>query len=106
MACSLCCARENSEAGGADVAKRLIGEKRSAIDLVVTDIMLPDMSGREFAHWARVHTPHTQILLISGYLPESGNDHDHDGSLLLAKPFDREQLAVAVRKALGTAAKG
>src|SRR5438477_581869 len=56
------------EAFRADEAKRLI--ENTAINLVVSDIVLPDMSGCDFADWMRINSPSTQILLTSGYLPE------------------------------------
>ena len=50
------------EAFRADEAKRLI--ENTAINLVVSDIVLPDMSGCDFADWMRSNSPSTQILLL------------------------------------------
>ncbi|MGI9115425.1 MAG: hypothetical protein DLM52_08845 [Chthoniobacterales bacterium] len=72
--------------------------KRS-VDLVVSDIVLPHMSGLEFGKWTRQHHPQTRVLLTSGYL-SSSKDGEQSGLFFLPKPFDPEQLARAVRDSL------
>lgn len=86
------------EAFRADEAKRLI--KNNAINLVVSDIVLPDMSGCDFADWMRLHCPSTQILLTSGYLPETTVGRPSIDLPFLSKPFDPQQLAETVRASL------
>jgi two-component system, cell cycle sensor histidine kinase and response regulator CckA len=85
------------EAVRAGEARLRMGEQR--VDLVVSDIVLPDMSGLDFARWAREHHPQTRVLLTSGYLTSS-SDREQSDTVFLAKPFDPEQLARAVRDAL------
>lgn len=72
---------------------------KQAVDLVVSDIVLPDMSGLDFGKWTRQHHPRTRVLLVSGYLTSS-RDGEQSGLFFLPKPFDPEQLARAVRDAL------
>ena len=86
------------EAFRADEAKRLI--ECNVVNLVVTDVVLPDMSGCDFADWARTKSPSTQVLLTSGYLPEITLDTPASGLPFLSKPFDPEQLAQTVRASL------
>jgi two-component system, cell cycle sensor histidine kinase and response regulator CckA len=87
------------EAFRADEAKRLI--ENTAINLVVSDIVLPDMSGCDFADWMRSNSPSTQILLTSGYLPEMTTIGTPSSDLpFLSKPFDPQQLAETVRASL------
>src|SRR5207248_1107173 len=87
------------EAFRADEAKRLI--ENTAINLVVSDIVLPDMSGCDFADWMRINSPSTQILLTSGYLPEMTTIGTPSSDLpFLSKPFDPQQLAETVRASL------
>jgi nitrogen-specific signal transduction histidine kinase len=88
------------EAIRADEAKRYITENPEAIDLVVSDIVLPDISGRDFAKWTRAHSPRTQVVLISGYLPYVTPGGEDSYPACLPKPFDPEQLATTVRSAL------
>lgn len=89
-----------TEAFRASDAKRRIVE--SHIDLILIDMVLPDMRGRAFADWIRAHSPHTRIILCSGYLPESSQhcSEAKDEDIFLAKPFDQEQLAAIVRQTL------
>lgn len=91
------------EAMRADEAKRCITQRPEAIDLVVSDIVLPDISGRDFAKWTRAHSPRTQIVLISGYLPDATASGEDSHPFCLPKPFDPEQLATTVRGALDAA---
>jgi len=91
------------EAAKADDAQRLIAERRGRkIDLLLTDMVMPQMSGRRFADWLRSESPHIKVVFVSGYLEESlhpGDRRDPD-MFFLPKPFDSEQLAAKVREAL------
>lgn len=77
-------------------------ENRQEIDLVVTDIVLPRLGGRELAEALEERNPGVRVLFMSGYdrgqrqlqdLPRSGVGY-------LQKPFDLGQLARAVRSGL------
>jgi CheY-like chemotaxis protein len=91
------------EAANGDDAQQLIAESGDKkIDLLLTDMVMPQMSGRYFADWLRKTSPSTKVVFISGYLEESlhlGDGHDHE-IFFLPKPFDSEQLAQKIREAL------
>jgi two-component system cell cycle sensor histidine kinase/response regulator CckA len=91
------------EAANGDDAQRLIKESLGRqIDLLLTDLVMPQMSGRSFADWLRKVSPGTKVLFVSGYLSESldAGDKIDKGMFFLPKPFDPEQLAQTVRQAL------
>ena len=91
------------EAANGDDAQRLIGRRNGKkIDLLLTDMVLPQMSGRCFADWMNKTSPGTRVVFISGYLQESlhpGDRRDQE-MFFLPKPFDPEQLATKIRQAL------
>ena len=91
------------EAAHGDDAKRLI-TKRGApkIDLLLTDMVMPEISGRHFANWLSKASPQTKVIFISGYLEESMHPGDRcDPEMcFLAKPFSADQLASKVREVL------
>lgn len=71
-------------------------------DLIVSDIVLPEMSGRELRDRLRGLRPSMRFLFVSGY---SGDVIAREGPLdapLLEKPFTEEDLLRAVREAIGT----
>ena len=91
------------EAATGDDAQRLISNKDcNKIDLLLTDMVLPQMSGRHFADWLRKASPSTKVVFISGYLEESLHPRDRRDQemFFLPKPFDSEQLATKIREAL------
>jgi PAS domain S-box-containing protein len=91
------------EAANGDDAQRLISESsRQKIHLLLTDMVMPQMSGRFFADWLRKVSPHTKVVFVSGYLQESLHPGDRidNGMFFLPKPFDPEQLAQTIRHAL------
>lgn len=72
------------------------------IDLLVTDLIMPEMNGRELAARIVAAHPETRVLYVSGYAEESFAKRGVElpGSLFLGKPFTPRLLADRVREAL------
>jgi signal transduction histidine kinase/ActR/RegA family two-component response regulator len=73
------------------------------IDLLLTDVIMPGMSGRELAEQLRLTRPDTKVLFVSGHVA----DEDREGVAgagFLAKPFTSRELLEHVRAILGDAA--
>jgi signal transduction histidine kinase/ActR/RegA family two-component response regulator len=91
------------EAASTTDAQRLFQERDGQpVHLVLTDVVMPHMSGRDFADWVCRASPKTKIVFVSGYLEDSVRPRDgvDSGTFFLSKPFDPEQLATAIRQAL------
>jgi PAS domain S-box-containing protein len=91
------------EAANTADAQRLLSENGDRkVDLLLTDMVMPQMSGRCFADWLRSARPDIKVVFSSGYLEESLEPSDRRGAdmFFLPKPFDSEQLATKVREAL------
>jgi PAS domain S-box-containing protein len=89
------------EASGARDAIRII-EGGAQPDLLFTDVVMPEMSGRELAKLLQQLRPNMKILFTTGY---TRNAIVHNGVLdpgthLLSKPFNIEDLAAKVRSLL------
>ncbi|HTQ98972.1 MAG TPA: response regulator, partial [Candidatus Acidoferrum sp.] len=71
------------------------------VDLVLTDVVMPKMSGPEFAQlWHRQH-PGTPFLFISGYFDESRFPPGFNRKDLLLKPFRANELLGRIAERLG-----
>lgn len=91
------------EAANGDDAQHLLSKNGGRkVDLLLTDLVMPQMSGRRFADSLRAAHPNIKVLFISGYLEESLQPADRcePGMFFLPKPFDVEQLSAKVREAL------
>lgn len=88
-------------ASGAD-ALRLARRHGASIDLVITDVVMPEMDGVQLAAVLRREGLANEVLYISGYAAESMALHGIDSSDidLLAKPYRIEALAQRVRARL------
>jgi PAS domain S-box-containing protein len=71
-------------------------DRGERVSLLFSDVVMPDMGGRELAERARARLPELKVLLTSGYTP----DVVGDDSSILPKPFDLEVLARRVRATL------
>lgn len=91
-------------APGGKTALKLVTEHPGKIDLLVTDVIMPEMNGKEVAQALTQHFPGLKVLYISGYAANIIADHGvlDEGVHFLEKPFNWDSLLRAVRQALGT----
>jgi len=77
--------------------------ERGAIDLLVTDVVMPQASGRDLARQMAERHPGIKVLFMSGYAPGADQPEDlfDDGRDFIQKPFGPEALAGKVRSLLG-----
>lgn len=80
-------------ANGAEALKFLRGEK--SVDIVLSDINMPEMDGVELCKLVRVEWPDLPVLLISGRPPPSGVH------AFIAKPFRWDVLSNAIAMLAG-----
>ena len=69
------------------------------IDLLVTDVGLPGLNGRQLADQARLVRPTLKVLFMTGYAENAtfGNGHLGPGMQMITKPFPVEGLATKIR---------
>jgi len=79
-----------------------------SIDLVITDVVMPKMSGREFAAQLLQLRPNTRLLYVSGYpddvVLQSGISMH--GMLYLQKPYSLKELAGKVQTLMAIPMRG
>jgi two-component system, cell cycle sensor histidine kinase and response regulator CckA len=75
-----------------------------SVDLVVTDVVMPQMSGPQLVDELRAAQPAIGVLYVSGYPERSlellNERHSNNGWALLQKPFSPDQLAYEIRARL------
>ena len=90
------------EASDGEAALALAGTHGQEIALVLTDVVMPRMSGVELAARLRDTKPHLRILFMSGYTQDMVARHGllQSGTLLLEKPFTALALARKIQEAM------
>ncbi|HEY2329065.1 MAG TPA: ATP-binding protein [Verrucomicrobiae bacterium] len=84
-------------ASGGQKALTILGQPESKVNLVITDLVMPGMGGRELAERIRQLNPHLPVMSTSGYvLPEEKKA----GAGFLQKPFTSSELLRKVKSAL------
>ena len=91
---------EVEEAEDADAALALV-EGAAAFHLMLTDVGLPGLNGRQLAEMARHLRPAMKIVFMTGYAGIAGEPDVEAGAPLLAKPFTPDALLDKVRRTLG-----
>lgn len=88
------------EAADAEEALKIVQDSAVAIDLMMTDVGLPDMDGKQLATKVRELRPSLPILFASGY---AENIDVPPGMQVIGKPFSIDQLRDKVKSMLPTA---
>lgn len=78
-------------------ALKLLAEATEPVQLVITDMVMPGMSGRELIDKIHRDAPAVKVLACSGYARPQQTDDD----LYLQKPFTTQQLLTKVKQVLG-----
>jgi two-component system, cell cycle sensor histidine kinase and response regulator CckA len=92
------------EARDGDEALRLAAEG-AAFDLLITDLIMPKMGGRDLARRLKEKLPGLPVLYMSGYSDDAAFREGglEPGSALISKPFSPQQLLHKVRKTIRAA---
>src|SRR3970282_782901 len=89
------------EAPSAREALEIAGRPGVHLDLLLTDIEMPEMNGRELADALRTRQPGLKVVFVSGYGSDELTRHGvAPGAALLQKPFGPKVLARTVREIL------
>lgn len=89
--------------GGREALKH-ITDHQVRIDLLITDVLMPFMNGRELATRVSVIRPKLKVLFISAYSADilSGYDLCPDGVDFVRKPFRTGEIVMRVKRILQT----
>lgn len=85
-------------ARNATEAEQIYDGKQGAVDILITDVILPGENGRALSRRMRSSAPGLKVLFVTGYADQLGGDAT--GEDCLAKPFATGQLLRRVREAL------
>lgn len=95
------------EAGDGEEAYRLVHGAPRAVDLILTDVMMPKMGGPELARRVSQLRPDLRVLFMSGYSEDPVvRSLERSAPLFLAKPFTAGALLEKVRMTLDLPWKG
>ncbi len=75
-------------------------EGQKQIDLLITDVVMPEMDGPTLAQRVRQHSPELKIIFMSGYTEDKLKDYMGDNTYFLPKPFTLKVLAAKVKEVL------
>jgi len=91
------------EAASGVEALEVMEEAGGKIDLVVSDVVMPELDGPSLLRELRKTRPELKIIFVSGYAEDAFKKNLPEGEVFhfLPKPFSLKQLAIAVKETLG-----
>jgi PAS domain S-box-containing protein len=92
------------EAGGGEEALEIVKDAANKIDLIITDVVMPNMDGPTMVRNVKATHPDLPVIFMSGYAEEAfrRNDQSSEDIHFLPKPFGLKQLAAKVKEVLST----
>ncbi|HWF64709.1 MAG TPA: response regulator [Rhizomicrobium sp.] len=93
------------EAGGGEEALEIVTKGGQEIDLLITDVVMPNMDGPTLVRHVKELKPELAIIFMSGYAEEAFRRNEENAADLhfLPKPFGLKQLAAKVKEVLSHA---
>jgi two-component system, cell cycle sensor histidine kinase and response regulator CckA len=93
------------EAGGGEEALDIVTKGGQEIDLLITDVVMPNMDGPTLVRHVKELKPDLAVIFMSGYAEEAFRRNEENASDLhfLPKPFGLKQLAAKVKEVLSHA---
>jgi two-component system cell cycle sensor histidine kinase/response regulator CckA len=90
------------EARDGEDALRVVAQYREPLHLVLTDVVMPKLGGRDLVTRLLAQHPHLNVLYMSGYTDDAlgARGFLEAGAALLPKPFTPQQLVSKVRQVL------
>jgi len=88
------------DASGGVAALNIIKEKSMKPDLLITDVMMPEMDGTTLAKKVREIYPDMKIIFMSGYAEDKFKEHVGGNAYFLPKPFTLKKLATKVKEVI------
>jgi two-component system cell cycle sensor histidine kinase/response regulator CckA len=90
------------EAASGVEALRIIADEGQPIDLVVSDVVMPEMDGPTLLMRLRQHRPHLKVIFVSGYAEDAFRKNLPEGEAFnfLPKPFSLKQLVETVKETI------
>ncbi|MEO7454215.1 MAG: response regulator [Fimbriimonadales bacterium] len=88
-------------ASSAEEAMELLGEVASETCLVISDVVMGGMDGRELAQWIRAQHPELPVLLVSGYMPDQESLSLPPGVTFRRKPLSIQEIQELVEDSCG-----
>jgi CheY-like chemotaxis protein len=85
-------------ANSGEKALELLSKPGQRVDLIITDMVMPNMSGRELIERVRVLKPQVRIICSSGYMRANGREEDDEA--YLQKPFTSQDMLTRVKQSL------
>jgi len=94
------------EAGGGEEALEIVKSDEVKIDLIITDVVMPNMDGPTMVRHIKTLKPGLAVIFMSGYAEEAfrRNDQNSEDIHFLPKPFGLKQLAAKVKEVLAGSA--
>jgi len=85
-----------------NAAFQVVVDHKDAIQLLITDVVMPEMNGRDLLDWLGTIKPGLKCLFMSGYTADAIAHHGvlDEGVRFLQKPFSVLELATQVRRAI------
>ncbi len=90
------------EARGGEEALRILEETGGKIDLLISDVVMPQMDGPTLIRHVKEKKPDVKVIFISGYTEDRFREQLREGEVVhfLSKPFSLKQLAGKVKEVL------
>jgi CheY-like chemotaxis protein len=94
------------EAGNGAEAITLLKSRKIIVDLILSDVEMPEVDGFALSQWVHKYRPNTPIVLLSGDRKKSDAAKDLcENEPFFAKPYDLKKVVGYVRNAISAKAK-